>query len=49
MSGRVIVARLEKKEKKGKMQNKCKLRGDFFIEHDLTWKGKKVQEQIRQR
>lgn len=48
-SGDVIVAKVENKEKKREiMINKNRLRKDkVFIENDLTWKERKLQENIR--
>lgn len=47
-SGRVIVAMLEREGMKMEvMRNKNKLRGErIFIENDLTWEERKLQERI---
>lgn len=47
-SGRVVVARLENEDyKREVMRNKSKLKGGIeFIEHDLSWEERKVQERI---
>jgi len=47
-SGPVIVAKIEGEEKKREiMKNKYKLKGDrMFIENDLTYEERKVQEKI---
>lgn len=48
LSGKVIIARLGKEEeKKEVMKNKNKLKGgNIFIENDLTWEERKLQEKI---
>lgn len=48
ISGPVIVARIENKEKKNEiMTNKSKLKGtNFFIENDLSWEERKRQKSI---
>lgn len=48
LSGKVIILRLGKEEeKKEVMKNKNKLKGgNIFIENDLTWEERKLQEKI---
>lgn len=48
-SGNIIIAKLGNEEKKREvMRGKNKLAGgNVFIEHDLTWEERKVQEKIR--
>lgn len=48
LSGRVIIARLgNKKEKIEVMKKKNRLKGEnIFIENDLTWEERKIQEKI---
>lgn len=47
-SGNCLIATLDREEMKSEvMRNKSKLRGEkFFIENDLTWDERKVQERI---
>lgn len=47
-SGNCLIATLNREEMKSEvMRNKSKLRGEkFFIENDLTWEERKVQERI---
>ncbi|XP_024888803.1 uncharacterized protein LOC112465472 [Temnothorax curvispinosus] len=46
-SGTVTVVKLEEEDKKEVMRNKYKLKGgNIFIENDLTWEERKVQEEI---
>lgn len=47
-SGKVIIARLKDGDtKKRIMENKHKLKEEnIYIENDLTWKRKKIQEKI---
>lgn len=47
-SGPVIIAKMESEGKKAEiMRNKYKLRGEkIFIENDLSWEERKIQEQI---
>lgn len=47
VSGSVIVARLENEEKKKEIiRNKNKLKGNSYIENDMSWEERKVQKKI---
>lgn len=47
-SGAVIIVKLEYEDKREVMKNKYKLKGgNVFIENDLTWEERKVQEEMR--
>lgn len=48
VSGTVIVVKLENEDKKKEiMSNKNKLKGErIFIENDLSWEERKIQEKM---
>lgn len=47
LSGKVIVAMLEGEEEKRRVMGKFKLKGGcVFLEHDLSWEERKVQERM---
>lgn len=47
VSGNVVIAKIENGEMKREVCNKNKLKGEkLFIENDLTWEKRKIQERI---
>lgn len=48
MSDRVVIAKLgSKKEKREMMKKKNRLKGEIYIENDVTWEELKTQEKIK--